>query len=132
MEIPDQRQIRNRSPGISQRSHLPDGRKDDGYTSPFQIGRRSSVVEQLFRKQQVVRSNRIVGSNFCTKIGEISIVMKNAGLFLIFSFCITFGCRTEEPNVPKPSAKITGDLEVAAFKGGYGIDFYENAAKEFE
>lgn len=27
--------------------------------------------------------------------------------------------------------KLTGKLEVAAFKGGYGIDFYEQAAKEF-
>lgn len=28
--------------------------------------------------------------------------------------------------------KPTGNLEVAAFKGGYGIDFYEGAAKEFD
>lgn len=29
-------------------------------------------------------------------------------------------------------AKIEGEIEVMAFKGGYGIDFYERAAKEFE
>lgn len=28
--------------------------------------------------------------------------------------------------------KPTGDLEVAAFKGGYGIDFYQQAAAEFD
>lgn len=28
--------------------------------------------------------------------------------------------------------KVEGAVEVAAFKGGYGIDFYEAAAKEFE
>lgn len=30
------------------------------------------------------------------------------------------------------SAELKGDLDVAAFQGGYGIDFYEAAAKEFE
>lgn len=29
-------------------------------------------------------------------------------------------------------ATVKGNIEVAAFKGGYGIDFYEQAAKEFE
>ena len=33
---------------------------------------------------------------------------------------------------PAPVAKPTGKLEVVAFKGGYGIDFYQQAAKEFE
>ncbi|MFY9235516.1 MAG: extracellular solute-binding protein [Fimbriimonadaceae bacterium] len=31
-----------------------------------------------------------------------------------------------------PAAELKGELEVAAFKGGYGIDFYEKAAKEFQ
>jgi len=33
---------------------------------------------------------------------------------------------------PVAAGKLTGDMEVQAFKGGYGIDFYEQAAKEFE
>ncbi|HEY0868606.1 MAG TPA: extracellular solute-binding protein [Fimbriimonas sp.] len=32
---------------------------------------------------------------------------------------------------PTGEAKPKGSLEVVAFKGGYGIDFYEQAAKEF-
>jgi len=35
-------------------------------------------------------------------------------------------------SAPTGEAKLTGDLEVAAFKGGYGIDFYESAAKDLE
>lgn len=44
----------------------------------------------------------------------------------------------EESEAPKTGAaagekpaKLAGKLEVAAFKGGYGIDFYEATAKEF-
>lgn len=40
----------------------------------------------------------------------------------------------EEPKsapVAAADKKFTGNLEVQAFKGGYGIDFYETAAKEF-
>jgi len=37
-----------------------------------------------------------------------------------------------EKIAPTGMEKPTGNLEVAAFKGGYGIDFYENAAKEFQ
>lgn len=36
------------------------------------------------------------------------------------------------PKAPVGDAKLTGKLEVAAFKGGYGIDFYQAVAKEFE
>lgn len=37
------------------------------------------------------------------------------------------------PSAPMPSDKpLTGALEVMAFKGGYGIDAYEAAAKDFE
>ncbi len=32
---------------------------------------------------------------------------------------------------PAANAKLQGTLEVVAFKGGYGIDFYEKAAQEF-
>ena len=35
------------------------------------------------------------------------------------------------PSAPKADGKVEGKLEVAAFKGGYGIDFYEACAKEF-
>lgn len=35
--------------------------------------------------------------------------------------------RSSESTTP-----LKGDLEVVAFKGGYGIDFYESAAKEFQ
>ncbi|MGV3613690.1 MAG: extracellular solute-binding protein [Fimbriimonas sp.] len=35
------------------------------------------------------------------------------------------------PEAPKGDAKPTGKVEVMAFKGGYGIDMYEQAAKEF-
>jgi N-acetylglucosamine transport system substrate-binding protein len=36
-----------------------------------------------------------------------------------------------EAPAPAPGKKYTGKLEVQAFKGGYGIDFYETASKEF-
>lgn len=35
------------------------------------------------------------------------------------------------PEAPKADGKLEGALEVVAFKGGYGIDMYEAAAKEF-
>lgn len=35
-------------------------------------------------------------------------------------------------SAPTGADKPTGKLEVAAFKGGYGIDFYQAAAKEFD
>lgn len=41
------------------------------------------------------------------------------------------GPAKEAPAASGDSGKIAGSLEVAAFKGGYGIDFYEAAAKEF-
>ncbi len=47
------------------------------------------------------------------------------------------GCGpSKEAEAPKPNpaatgGPITGKIEVAAFKGGYGIDFYEQAAKEY-
>ena len=36
------------------------------------------------------------------------------------------------PATPGTPTKLTGKLEVAAFKGGYDIDFYQQAAKEFQ
>ncbi|AIE85303.1 sugar ABC transporter sugar-binding protein [Fimbriimonas ginsengisoli Gsoil 348] len=33
--------------------------------------------------------------------------------------------------VAKPGEKLTGNVEVQAFKGGFGIDFYQKAADEF-
>lgn len=35
-------------------------------------------------------------------------------------------------NAPSGGGKLSGKLEVVAFKGGYDIDFYQQAAKEFE
>src|SRR5713101_7648892 len=34
-------------------------------------------------------------------------------------------------NAPSGGGKITGNLEVQAFKGGYDIDFYKKAGEEF-
>lgn len=38
----------------------------------------------------------------------------------------------KEAPVAKAGEKFTGRLEVKAFQGGFGIDFYEQAAKEFD
>lgn len=35
------------------------------------------------------------------------------------------------PEAPVPESKITGNLEVVAFKGGYDIDHYQKSADEF-
>src|SRR5688500_1526595 len=35
-------------------------------------------------------------------------------------------------NAPTGAGELKGNLEVAAFQGGYGIDFYQQAAKEFQ
>lgn len=48
------------------------------------------------------------------------------------------GCNKAPESTAAPTAaagtsgKLTGNIEVAAFKGGYGIDFYEQAGKELE
>src|SRR5688572_19581448 len=61
--------------------------------------------------------------------------MRKMWSFALFASLLIVGCGPkEEPTVApalQPDAKIEGDLEVAAFKGGYGIDFYEKCAKEF-
>ncbi len=38
----------------------------------------------------------------------------------------------ETVNAPSGSGKLKGNLDVVAFKGGYDIDFYQRAAKEFQ
>jgi N-acetylglucosamine transport system substrate-binding protein len=38
----------------------------------------------------------------------------------------------ESANAPAKDAKLTGTLEVQAFQGGYGIDFYQARATEFK
>jgi N-acetylglucosamine transport system substrate-binding protein len=38
----------------------------------------------------------------------------------------------KETTTPAAGGKLTGALEVQAFQGGYGIDFYQASAKEFE
>lgn len=38
----------------------------------------------------------------------------------------------EIPEAPDGSGKLSGKLDVVAFKGGYGIDFYQKAAEEFQ
>ncbi len=67
--------------------------------------------------------------------------MKSAG-FLLVALCLALvGCggpstSSNEPvetiSAPTGEEKPTGKLEVAAFKGGFGIDFYQEAAKEFD
>ena len=61
--------------------------------------------------------------------------MRKLCSFAIAASLLIVGCgpKGEPTAVPtlQPDAKIEGDLEVAAFKGGYGIDFYEKCAKEF-
>jgi N-acetylglucosamine transport system substrate-binding protein len=42
------------------------------------------------------------------------------------------GSTTDSVTEYQPDAKLEGEVEVAAFQGGYGIDFYEQAAREFE
>lgn len=65
----------------------------------------------------------------------------NRSLLLTVLLVAVAGCggpKEEASNVPSTApadgkpVELKGDLEVAAFKGGYGIDFYESAAKEFE
>jgi N-acetylglucosamine transport system substrate-binding protein len=41
------------------------------------------------------------------------------------------GSASAVPQAPTGDGDVGSELEVAAFKGGYGIDFYEGAAKEF-
>lgn len=57
-------------------------------------------------------------------------------LLFTISLALT-GCGpNEEPRGGEtayvPGKELKGDLEVAAFKGGYGIDWYEKCAKEFQ
>ena len=42
------------------------------------------------------------------------------------------GDSTEVNNSLTGTAKLSGKVDVKAFKGGYGIDFYQDAAKEFD
>ncbi len=67
--------------------------------------------------------------------------MRSTLLLISALFAVTLvGCgsggndKTDEPiaNAPTGGGQLKGDLEVVAFKGGYGIDFYQQAAKEFE
>lgn len=57
---------------------------------------------------------------------------------MVLSGCGSGGDKPAEAakETPAPLAKagepLKGSLEVAAFKGGYGIDFYEQCAKEFQ
>lgn len=59
--------------------------------------------------------------------------------FLLGFAALLVGCggpsgsnASSEPGVGSETpVKLTGDLEVAAFQGGYGIDFYQQAAEEF-
>src|SRR5579862_9224561 len=38
----------------------------------------------------------------------------------------------EVKSAPTGAAKLSGDLSVLAFKGGYGLDFYQRAGDEFQ
>jgi N-acetylglucosamine transport system substrate-binding protein len=44
----------------------------------------------------------------------------------------TSGNASTAPEGPTGEGKVSGTIEVAAFKGGYDIDFYQQAAKEFD
>lgn len=63
--------------------------------------------------------------------------MQRFSLFASLCLLAVLGCSgpkesaTSEPSSAKP-AELKGKLEVAAFKGGYDIDFYQKAAKEFQ
>lgn len=60
------------------------------------------------------------------------------GSLLAFASILALqGCGSKAPEGgattgPEGDAKPSGNLEVALFKGGYGIDFFEQTAKEYE
>lgn len=70
--------------------------------------------------------------------------MRHLRLFVVALGLFALGCGSgggsaDTESTPKTGAaagqapeKLEGELEVAAFKGGYGIDFFEARAKEFE
>jgi len=57
--------------------------------------------------------------------------------FMVAAFAVVAGCTsggapsTAESGKTAEAGKLAGALEVQAFQGGYGIDFYQQAAKEF-
>ncbi|MDX2064740.1 MAG: extracellular solute-binding protein [Fimbriimonadaceae bacterium] len=58
-----------------------------------------------------------------------------AGLLVLMAGCATSsdssGAKSSVADAPAADAKLSGTLEVQAFQGGYGIDFYQASAKEF-
>src|SRR5690348_4265761 len=77
------------------------------------------------------------------KRAEWRVMDWKSGLCIVLFSGLVFGCGPSDTDkgagsgqnlVQAPSApeKVTGKVIVRAFKGGYGIDFYQQAAKEFE
>jgi N-acetylglucosamine transport system substrate-binding protein len=52
-------------------------------------------------------------------------------LAIALSGCSSSGEKATEATQPGETAALTGAVDVQAFKGGYDIDFYQAAAKEF-
>lgn len=59
-------------------------------------------------------------------------ILSFAVLAIALAGCSSSGGNEAESSAPTGSGKVTGNIEVQAFKGGYGIDFYQQAAKEFD
>lgn len=61
------------------------------------------------------------------------VAMIRSLLLLCAAAVLLAGCSGGGPSgTSSIDGPITGTLDVAAFQGGYGIDFYQTAAKEFE
>ncbi len=64
--------------------------------------------------------------------------MKRSLMLLAIASIVLVGCgKSDTPSAstssaPVPTGEVKGEITVAAFKGGFGVDFYEKAAKEFE
>ena len=62
---------------------------------------------------------------------------RSMGLAIAATAVVLAGCSGGEKaaptggGTPVEAGKLSGDLEVQAFQGGYGIDFYQQAGKEF-
>lgn len=76
-----------------------------------------------------------------SKVAGTLAPMKRVWMGLAAAAVLAAGCgksETEGGTTPSPtgsptaSGEIKGDVELAAFKGGYGIDFFEKVGKEFE
>lgn len=53
-------------------------------------------------------------------------------LFVVLAAVVAFGCGAGSKESSKTGPSASGAIEVASFEGGYGIDFFQTAAKEYE